>query len=166
MENIFKKSIIFNILIFILINIFLLDYYLPMMLYFHIPTKKYETLLNNFSLIYICFVTINRLFLLPMYFKFLFKNTKRQEIKFFVQELKLSLGKKLFLLVSTFLVSPILAVIIDVILNHNYSTNSLIGSFHLGLIFAPYIGLYQAYLILFLYWWIEDIVLKKKKSSN
>ena len=166
MENIFKKSIIFNIFIFILINIFLLDYYLPMMLYFHIPTKKYEALLNNFSLVYICLVTINRLYLLPMYFKFLLNNTKKQEIKFFIQELKLSLSKKIFLLILTFFVSSVLAVIIDVILNHNYGINSLIGSFKLGLIFAPYIGLYQPYLILFLYWWIEDIALKKKKSSN
>ena len=166
MANIFKKSMVLNILIFISINIFLLDYYLPIMLYFHIPTKKYEELLNNFSLVYICFVTINRLYLLPIYFKFLLKNTKRQEIKFFIQELKLSFCKKMYLLIFTFFVSPILTIIIDAILNHNYSMNSLIGSFKSGLIFAPYIGLYQPYLILFFYWWLEDYCKTKYKKSR
>ena len=53
--------------------------------------------------------------------------------------------------------SPVLGVIIDIILSSNYSLASIVGSFKLGFLFAPFWGLYQAYLILYLYWWLEKI---------
>lgn len=157
MENVLKNNIVLNVSIFIFINVFLIDYYLPLMLCFHIlKINEYEHL-NTLFFIYIFIVTINRLYLLPLYFNFLFKNTKNQEIKFFIQDLKLSLRKKVILLFCAFLISPILGVIFDIILSSNYSLASISGSFKLGFLFAPFVGLYQAYLILYLYWWLEKI---------
>lgn len=164
MENILIKSKKFNLCFFVFINVFLLDYYLPIMLLFRISEYKNEEILHIFSLIYILIVTINRLYLLPFYFCFLLKYTKSQEIKFFIQKLKLSLFRKIILLFSAFFVSPILGVFFDIILNNNYCLMSLKGSFKLGLILTPYIGLYQPYLILFLYWWLENYFKKKNNK--
>lgn len=164
MENALKKSKFINLFIFIFINVFFLDYYLPVMLLFHISEDKSKEISQIFALLYILFVTINRLYLLPVYFKFLLKYIKNQEIKFFIHNLKLTLSYKIILLVITFFVSPILGTIFDFILNHDI--DCLIGSFKLGLIFSPWLGLYQAYIILYLYWFVEDILINNTKKNN
>ncbi len=73
MENALKNDIVFNIFIFIFINVFLIDYYLPLMLCFHIlQINEYENIFNTLFFIYIFIMTINSLFFLPLYFNLLF----------------------------------------------------------------------------------------------
>ena len=88
MQSIFSNKIIF-IFLFILINLFLLDLYLPIMLIFHIPqNKELETLLENFSFCYLGIVFINRLYLLPLFLNLYNKYTSHNDIKLFIYKLK------------------------------------------------------------------------------
>ena len=167
LKNMLKNNILLNILIFVLLNIFFIDYYLPFMLLFHIPKQKqYAEFLNIFAIFYVFFTTINRLYLLPIYFKSLLKYTKCQEIKFLIQDIKESLHKKLVVLLITFIIPPFWGALANSILNCNYSITGFVGSLQLGIIFAPFIGLYQAYLILFIYWWLEDIWRKYQSKKS
>ena len=160
MQRIFSNKIIFMFL-FIFINLFLLDLYLPIMLFFHIPQDKVaEVILSNLSFCYFCIVFINRIYLLPLYLNLWEKYTLHYDIKLFIYKLKYSLKMKLSFLLVSFFISPILCVIYDFIISYSHAQKYWVGTFELSLLFAPLLGLYQVYIIMYFYWWFEKIIKK------
>lgn len=155
MKNLFKNSVFFNIFIFLVFNIFFLDLYFPALLVLRVPSGEvYEKYITDFAVYYMYFVILNRFYLLPLYFHILYKYTQNSKIKMLLQEFKSSVKVKCSFLIFGLLISPILGTTFCMIMNHNIS--DIDGYFKLCLLFVPFIGLYQVYLILYLIWWIGD----------
>ena len=148
-----------DLIIFLLINIFCVDLYIPLIMNFHITNN---TLFQNFSICYCIVNFVNRFYLLPFCLLLIFKYTHSNETKKFIYCFKNNTKYQIYILILSFAISPIIGTIFSALLTQNFSYSSIIGSFQLSFIFNPFIGLYQAYLIMYFYWFIYKILKKHK----
>ena len=163
MENVLKNNIK-EFLVFLLFNFLLLDN--TVALYFLISVFSNPILMSIKELIafpYFCFVIVNKIFLLPIFYNVYHNTVKTESLRKILHDFRYSWRLKISFLLIIFIIMPLIISLVLVLSPDGYSFEEIfIENFRFNII----LGAYQAYLILFLYWWIEDIVLKKKKSSN
>ena len=143
------------LLIFFLINIFLLDQLCALFFMISvIHNDKLMAIKTILTLPYMCFVIVNKFYLLPLICYFIINYSHQQNIVKFFLKWKSSLKRQILYLGIIFIVMPILYTLLSFSKLEKYSLYELFKTyFDLNL----KMGLYQAYLILYFYWFIECI---------
>jgi len=143
------------LLIFILINILLLDQISALFIMISvIHNVKLMAIKTILALPYMCFVIVNKFYLLPLICYFTINYSHQQTIVKFFLKWKSSLKRQILYSGIIFLVMPILYTLLSLSKLEKYSLYELFKTyFDLNL----KMGLYQAYLILYFYWFIEYI---------
>jgi len=147
-----------DLIIFLLINIFFVDLYIPLIMSFHITDN---ILFQKLSSLYCIFNIINRFYLLPLCLLLINKYTKSTDTKKHIFCLRNNTKQKILALLLSFILSPIIGTTFHSLLNQEFNFNSIVGSLQLSFIFNPFIGLYQAYLIMYIYWGIWNLIKSK-----
>lgn len=143
------------LLIFFLINILLLDQISALFFMISvIHNVKLMAIKTILALPYMCFVIVNKFYLLPLICYFTINYSHQQNIVKFFLKWKSSLKRQILYLGIIFIVMPILYTLLSLSKLEKYSLYELFKTyFDLNL----KMGLYQAYLILYFYWFIEYI---------
>ena len=163
MENVLKNNIK-EFSVFLLFNFLLLDN--TVALHFLISVFSNSILMSIKDLIafpYFCFVIVNKIFLLPIFYNVYCNAVKTESLRKILDDFRYSWRLKISFLLIIFMLMPLIISLVLLLNPDEYSFEEIfIENFHFNII----LGAYQAYIVLYIYWWIEDIVLKKKKSSN
>ena len=141
------------LLIFFLINILLLDQISA--LFFMISVIDNDNLMAIKTIIalpYMCFVIVNKFYLLPLICHFSIKYSHQQEIVNFILNWKASKKRQLFYILIILIIMPILYTLLSL---SKLEKDSLYELFRTSFGLNMQMGLYQAYLILYFYWFIE-----------
>ena len=147
------KSDIVLFFIFIFVNLFLIDIQPVFLLeaYSYEKTGSVNKLLDIFAWI----VLLNRFYLLPLYLYIMSKYSQNIKVKEIIKTFYNSNKIKTFALLVIFVLSICWGVVFSTILYRDFSIFSFKNLIMTATIFAPIIGLYQAYLIMYFYWWIN-----------
>lgn len=121
------------------------------------------SILGNFTdLGYALIIMIIRLFVLPIFYNLLKNHTKDKYIQKFLYKLKYSAKTKLLILI----LSPIPFIIeFLAIFGSVKSGLELLAGIGTLYLYSLFCGLFGSYLVLFIYWYIEDKIKKVKKQS-
>ena len=157
MENLSKKYVK-EFTVFLILNCVLLDN--TVALYFFIAVIKTPFLMaikQAVALPYFYVVFFNKLLVLPVCFNIFYKYAKDKKIKRVLEDFRNSLRLKLSFLFIIFLLMPLIISLFSIIHSHGYSFYEIYAE---NLYLNTFLGAYQAYIVLYLYWWIKDIFKK------
>ena len=158
MFNIFKSVIclfIINAFVFILnvLTSYLATFFCMLCKFF--GNTHEEEIKINFILIFFLLVWVVKYFILPISYKRLENSKKFELVAKFIKKLKQSRRLKIFVLLIAYFTS----LITDYI--------SIKEDFYIQLLRVMLSGLFGCYIVLFVYWFIEDKIKKfQKKKSN
>ena len=147
-------------LIFFLVNIFFLDEIFALLFMICVlGNEKLMAIKTLIALPYCIFVIANKFYLLPLICYISIKYIKQEEIVDFFIKWKSSFKIQILYLIIAFVSMPILYTILSLDDLGKYSIYELFKTYF---VLNIQMGLYQAYLILYFYWFIEYIFKSNK----
>jgi len=152
------------ILIFFLINVLFLDQISAFLFMISVTDNdKLMAIKTIIALPYVFFVTVNKFYLLPLMCYFSVKYWHQQKIANFFLKWKSSLKRQILYLGIIFILMPILYTFLSLSKLEKYSLYELFKTYF---VLNVRIGLYQAYLILYFYWFIEYVFENNKHLKS
>jgi len=157
MKKILKILFTRDILLLIIVNLLLADTAIFSFFLMFAGAISREFIYIDYALM---IMTI-RLFVLPIFYNLLKKYTKNKCVQDFLYKLRYSIKTRLLILI----LSPIPFIIECLILFRNANLLELLSSIIPFYILSLFCGLFGSYLVLFLYWYIEDKIKNFKNRS-
>ena len=143
------------IILFIFINLFLLDGCIALMVL--ISTIYNTNLIELKTLLafpYLCFVNLNKLYLLPILIVFTRKNIKTEQIQYIMDKFRNSVYVQLIILFLVFITTPFVLTVINIFIQKTIDFDTISDVFLIFFKLNIKLGSYQAYIIMYLYWLI------------
>lgn len=147
------KSDIALLFLFIFVNLFLIDLH-PVFFLEEYSYKKTDGV-NKLLDIFAWTVSLNRFYLLPLFIYIMSKYSQNTKVKEIIKTFYNSNKIKTLVLLAVVGLSICWGSVFHMILYRDFSIVSFKNSINTAIVLAPIIGLYQAYLIMYFYWWIN-----------
>lgn len=168
MKNVINNKFILAILL-LLIYLFLIDgsvmAYLILLYFneaFECEISGKITLTCRLVDLYVIFVFFSKFYLLPLVYLILCKYVTNPSIRQFLHNIRYKWLYKISLLFLSLIVTIIWGtLLLEKLSDGPHTLEYIIGSGQLVCLVTPFVGGYQALLILYLYWFIYDVVFEK-----
>lgn len=168
MKNIINNKFIFAVLL-LLMYLFLIDGSVMAYLILLYINEAFEcemsgkiTLTCKLVDLYVIFIFFSKFYLLPLIYLILCKYVTNPSIHQFLHNIRYKWLYKIGILILSLIITIVWGtLLLEKLLHEPYTLENIIGGGQLVCLATPFIGGYQALLILYLYWFIYDVVFEK-----
>ena len=162
MKKIINNKYLLSIFV-LLLYLFLIDNCYILYYIFASPDEIENQILHYYEWFFILTILIiNKFYLLPLVYLILCKYVTNPSIRQFLHNIRYKWLYKISLLILSLIVTIIWGtLLLEKLSDEPHTLEYIIGGGQLVCLVTPFIGGYQALLILYLYWFIYDVVFEK-----
>ena len=162
MKKIINNKYFLSIFV-LLLYLFLIDNCYILYYVFAFPDEIENQILHYYEWYFILTIlVINKFYLLPLVYLILCKYVTNPSIHQFLHNIRYKWLYKIGILILSLIITIVWGtLLLEKLLHEPYTLENIIGGGQLVCLATPFIGGYQALLILYLYWFIYDVVFEK-----